>query len=273
MIKVKNLNYYYDTQESPVLRNISFEFNKGEHIVIIGPNGCGKTTFIRHFNGLLAPTSGDVWVGENNTKDTRALRDIRQKVGMVFQNPDNQIVGMSVEEDVAFGPGNLGLPPEEIRKRVKDSLSLVGMTDYMKKAPHTLSNGEKQLIAIAGVLAMKPECIVLDEPTSYLDPSGRKKVANFIKGLNKDGITVIHVTHNMDEVVGADMIIVMDKGQILKHGKPAEIFAHPRWLKELGLEIPIITELIWRLREMGADISSDIMTIDTACAELASLLK
>jgi biotin transport system ATP-binding protein/energy-coupling factor transport system ATP-binding protein len=273
MIKVKNLNYYYDKQGSHVLRDINFEFTRGKYIVIIGPNGCGKTTFIRHFNGLLVPTSGDVWVGKNNTKDTNALRDIRQKVGMVFQNPDNQIVGMSVEEDVAFGPGNLGLPSEELRTRVKESLSLVGMTGYTKKAPHMLSNGEKQLIAIAGVLAMKPEYIVLDEPTSYLDPLGRKRVTRFIKELNTSGITIIHVTHNMDEAVSADMVIVMDKGQIIRYGKPKEIFAHPLWLKELGLELPIITELIWRLRDMGADIRTDIMTMDTACAELSSLLK
>ena len=197
MIKVQDLLFKYDIKEEPVLRNINIEIKEGEYVAIIGSNGCGKTTLLKHLDGLLSPTKGNVWVDGMNTKEPVALREIRQRVGMIFQNPDNQIVGMSVEEDVAFGPGNLGLPPLEIRKRVEKSLEAVGMRKNAKRAPHTLSSGEKQLVAIAGILAMNPNYIALDEPTAYLDPSGRKRVLGVVKELNKRGITIIHVTHNI----------------------------------------------------------------------------
>lgn len=273
MIKVENLFYKYEINQGPVLRNINIDIKEGEYVAIIGPNGCGKTTFLKHLNGLLIPVRGDVWVNTLNTKDPESVEKIRQKVGMVFQNPDNQIVGMTVEEDVSFGPGNMGLPPLDIRKRVDTSLARVGMTKYAKRAPHTLSNGEKQLVAMAGVLAMNPEYIALDEPTSFLDPSGRKRVLDMIRKLNKQGITIIHVTHDMDDVIEADRVIVMNEGQILLQGTPAEVFSKPEWLKELGLEAPKITELLMHLRQMGADIPYNILTLDEACLEISSLIK
>ena len=273
MIKMENLLYKYDVKEEPVLRNINMEIKEGEYVAIIGSNGCGKTTLIKHLNGLLSPTNGDVWVDETNTRDPVAVQEIRQKVGMVFQNPDNQIVGMSVEEDISFGPGNLRLPSLEIQKRVEKALDLVGMKKYAKRGPHTLSCGEKRLVAIAGVLAMNPVYIALDEPTSYLDPSGRERVLDVIKKLNKQGITIIHVTHDMDEIVEVDQVIVMNEGQILLNEKPAGVFTKSEWLKELGLGIPKITELMWRLRRMGTDVRPNILTLDDACLELSSLIK
>lgn len=273
MIKVENLLYKYDINEEPVLKNISMVIKEGEYVAIIGPNGCGKTTLIKHLNGLLFPIKGDVLVDGMNTREPVATREIRQKVGMIFQNPDNQIVGMTVEEDVSFGPGNLGLPPPEIRKRVEESLSLVGIGKYAKRSPYSLSSGEKQLVAIAGVLAMNPVYIALDEPTSFLDPSGSKGVLDVIRELNKQGITIIHVTHNMDEIVEANQVIVMNEGRIILNETPAGVFSKFEWLKELGLDVPKVTELIWRLRQMGTDIRPNILTLDDACVEISSLIK
>ena len=207
-----------------------------------------------------------------NTRNPVALRKIRQKVGMVFQNPDNQIVGMSVEEDIAFGPGNLGLSPREIRKRVDESLEAVGIRDYAKRPPHALSSGEKRLVTIAGVLAMNPDYIAFDEPTSYLDPCGRKKVLDVIKKLNKRGITIIHVTHDMDEIIEADRVMVMNGGRILINEKPADVFTQSAWLKELGLDIPKVTELMWQLRRRGTNVRADVFTLDDACLEILSLI-
>lgn len=273
MIRVEGVTFQYDMKEKPVLDGISVDIEAGAYVGIIGPNGCGKTTLVRQLDGLLLPTTGDVWVDGMNTKDPDAVQKIRQMVGMVFQNPDNQIVGMSVEEDVAFGPGNLRLPPSEIKKRVEESLELVGMKKYAKRPPHTLSNGEKQLVAIAGVLAMAPKHIVLDEPTAYLDPSGQKRVLDVINKLNKQGITIIHVTHDMDEVARADEIFVMDEGRIVLREKPEEVFLRVEWLKELGLGIPKVTELMWQLREMGRHVQTNVFTLEDACIELGDLLR
>lgn len=271
MIKAENLFYKYDRNQEPALKDINIEIKQGEYVAIIGPNGCGKTTLIKHFNGLLSPAEGNIWVDEINTKDPIAISEIRQKVGMVFQNPDNQIVCMTVEEDVSFGPGNLGLPPLEIRKRVENSLSLVGIEKLAKRAPHNLSSGEKRLVAIAGVLAMNPAYIVLDEPTAFLDPSGKQKVLDVIRKLNKQGITIIHVTHYMDEVVDVSHVIVISNGRILLNETPASIFTKFELLNELGLEIPKVTELMWKLRQMGTDVRPDIFTLDDAYLEISSL--
>jgi len=273
MIEITNLNYKYDILEPAVLNNIDIEIVKGDYIAIIGPNGCGKTTLIRHINGLLIPFLGDVWVDGKNTKDPISLKEIRSKVGMVFQNPDNQIVGMSVEEDVSFGPCNLMLPSEEIQKRVKKSLELVNMADTAQKAPHNLSNGEKQLIAIAGVLAMEPEYIILDEPASYLDPSSKKRIMEVISRLNSQGIGIIHVTHDMDEAARADKIIVMENGKVIMYEKPSHVFGEIELLKKMGLDVPKVYELAGRLRESGIELREDLLTMDEICKEIASSLK
>ena len=219
------------------------------------------------------PSEGNVWIDGLNTKDAVAVREIRQKVGMIFQNPDNQIVGMSVEEDVSFGPGNLGLPPNEIRQRVQNTLALVGMAGYGKRPPHTLSGGEKQLVAIAGVLAMNPSYIALDEPTSFLDPSGRKKVLDVIRRLNDQGITIVHITHDMDEIVHADHVIVLEGGKILLNGDPRTVFTQFEWLSGLGLGTPKVTELMWRFKRMGSEIRHDILTADEAWKEISSFIE
>lgn len=272
MIKVEGVTYKYDMKDEPALRDISFQIDKGAYIGLIGHNGCGKTTLIKHLNGLLLPTEGDVWVDEFSTKNSGTVQEIRQRVGMIFQNPDNQIVGMSVEEDVAFGPGNLGLPPHEIRQRVQSALALVGMEAYTKRPPHTLSGGEKQLVAIAGVLAMNPSYIALDEPTSFLDPSGQEKVLEVIRQLNNQGITIIHITHNMDEIVHADRVIVLEGGKILLYEDPRTVFTKFEWLCSLGLGAPKVTELMWRFKRIGSGIRHDILTVDEACQELSSFI-
>lgn len=269
MIKIQDLFYEYEQKAGPVIRDISLEISEGEYLGVIGTNGSGKTTFVKHLNGLLSPTAGDVRVDELSTKDRSSLIEIRQKVGMVFQNPDNQIIGMSVEEDVSFGPGNLRLPSSEIQARVKRSLDQVEMAKYAKRSPHTLSSGEKQLVAIAGVLAMNPKYVVLDEPTAYLDPAFSKKILQIIKGLHGLGITIIHVTHHMDEIAGADRIVVLNGGKIVRTGAPSTVFSEAQWLKDLGLTIPGMTELMWRLRNLGVDVRPGILTLDEAASELA----
>jgi biotin transport system ATP-binding protein/energy-coupling factor transport system ATP-binding protein len=224
MIKVENLVHRYDGRDAPALGGINLEIKEGEYVAIVGPIGCGKTTLIKHLNALLVPTEGNVWVDGMNTRDTSALGEIRRRVGMVFQNPDNQIIGMTVEEDVAFGPGNLRLPPREIRQRVIGALEAVGMGKYAQRHPHTLSGGEKRLVTLADILAMNPKYIALDEPTSSLDPSTREMVLSILKKLNSEGIAMIHVTHNIDEISGADRIMVMAEGRIVLTGKPEEVF-------------------------------------------------
>jgi biotin transport system ATP-binding protein len=272
MIQVQNLFYTYDGDEAPVLNGISVEIPRGIHLGLIGPNGCGKTTLVRHLNGLLTPTRGDVRVEGLSTTSPPDLFRIRQMVGMVFQNPDNQIVGMTVEEDVAFGPGNLALPSQEIAHRVQEALAQVGLESFAHKAPHALSNGEKQLVCMAGVLAMKPRYIILDEPTAYLAPAARKMVLDRVQTLLAQGITIIHITHHMDEIAGADRVLVMDRGRVILSEKPEAIFSQVQLLKELGLDVPEVTELMWRLRAMGHPVRTDVLTLAEACRELDSFL-
>ena len=272
MILVKNLSYQYDPADQPVLKDITLQIDKGEYLAFIGPNGCGKTTLVKHFNALLLPGSGDVTIDGMNTKDPALHRDIRRRVGMVFQNPDNQIVGMTVEEDVAFGPGNLGLPSREIQRRVEEALETVGMGSYRSRAPHTLSGGEKRLNAIAGVLAMKPDCIVLDEPTSYLDPVGRDRVIKVIRDLNRQGLTIIQISHDLDEVVDAGRIVLMNRGAIVLEGVPDRVFSEIETLKSVGLGAPRIAELMWRLRQLGQDVRPNVLRLDDAVQEISALI-
>ena len=272
MIEVNHLAFQYDESPEPILMGINLEVREGSYVAVIGPNGCGKTSLLRHLNGLLIPNEGEVVVDGLRTGDSRSLREIRRLVGMVFQNPDSQIVGTTVEEDVSFGPSNLGLPTPEIRKRVKLALGHVGMEEYARRPPHTLSSGQKQLVAIAGVLAIEPKYIALDEPTAYLDPAARRNVFRVLRRLHQEGMAIIHVTHHMEEIVRADEILVMNGGRIASRGNPAEILTKIAWLKELGLNAPRVTELMWRLKEMGLNIMDESLTMDDACAQLFSLI-
>ncbi|MBS4537325.1 energy-coupling factor transporter ATPase [Clostridium sp. D2Q-11] len=266
MIKVDNLTYEYTNNEDKTniaLDNVSLEIEKGEFVVVLGHNGSGKSTFAKHINALLLPTKGNIYVNGMNTQDEEKLWDIRQTAGMVFQNPDNQLVATIVEEDVAFGPENQGIEPKEIRRRVDRALEIVEMTKYKEHAPHLLSGGQKQRIAIAGVLAMNPECIVFDEPTAMLDPSGRIEVMNTIKKLNKEeGKTIVHITHYMDEAVEADRIIVMEEGKVVLEGTPKEVFSQVDKMKEYGLDIPQVTELSYKLRSEGIELPLDVLTVE-----------
>lgn len=272
MIKVENLNFSYANNDGFTLQAINLEINEAEYIAIIGPTGCGKTSLVKHFNALLYPDSGDVWVDGLNTRDKHAVGEIRRKVGMVFQNPDNQIVSMTVEEDVSFGPGNLGLSPREIRRRVDNALLLVGLSQYAGRAPGTLSGGQKQLLAIAGILAMNPKYVILDEPTASLDPAARQSVLNILKKLNRQGIAIIDITHNMDEIIHANRVIVMNEGSIILDGETPDVFSRVEWLKSLGLSTPQVTELMWRLKQLGVNVPTNILTIDQACTEIAALI-
>lgn len=272
MIKIHNMSFAYSAGQTAILKNINLHINAGEYLAIIGSNGCGKTTLIRHFNALLIPTSGEILVNGYSTREPRRHSKIRSLVGMIFQNPDNQIVGMSVEEDVAFGPGNLALPSAEVRRRVDWALSLVGLTGLEKRQPHTLSGGQKQLLALAGLLAMDPKIIVLDEPTASLDPGGKENVLNILQQLKEQGIGIVHVTHGMDEITRADRILVMDKGQIITDGSTRDILSRVEWLKSLGLASPKITELMWHLQQSGEQVEFDIFSVDDAAAEISSLL-
>jgi len=271
MIKIKNLTYRYNGNQTPVLTDLHLEIREGEHVALIGPNGCGKTTLIRHLNALLAPGEGSsVLVDDLDAADQKNLKEIRRRVGIVFQHPDNQIVGMTVEEDVAFGPENLGLPPAEIRQRVDDALVAVGMEAFAGRAPHTLSGGEKRLVSIAGVLAMNPRYIALDEPTAYLDPAGRQRVLQMIQKLHRHGIAVIHITHDMNDLLDANRLLVMDRGTIALDGRPQDIFSRLETIQDLGLQLPQVTLLLHRLREGGWDLNTNILSIDDACTEISS---
>lgn len=266
MIEVNHLNHLYVDENGNDVRaldDVSLTIRRGEFVAIIGTNGSGKSTLAKHFNVLLQPTAGNVTVCGFDTLDDEHIWNIRQHVGMVFQNPDNQIVAAVVEEDVAFGPENLGVPSAEIRKRVDDALAAVNMTEYAEHGPHLLSGGQKQRIAIAGVLAMKPDCIVLDEPTAMLDPKGRLEVLETIHRLNKEeGITIVIITHFMEEAVTADRVVVMKNGVKLQEGTPREIFTQVDTLKDLGLDVPVAAEVASKLIQKGVDIPNDIITND-----------
>ena len=271
-IRIENLIFDYvkheDGSAHRAIDNVSFSVEKGSFTAVIGQNGSGKSTLAKNINGLLVPTSGKIYVDGMDTSEPEHIWDIRQKVAMVFQNPDNQIVSSIVEDDVAFGPENLGVDPAEIRRRVDEALKGVEMYDFRKKAPHMLSGGQKQRIAIAGAVAMEPECIVFDEPTAMLDPRGRKEVLSVIKRLNAKGITVLLITHFMEEAAQADRIIVMDRGVKKMEGTPDEIFRDTAKLKALSLDVPPAVDLALRLREKNIDIPEGILTIDDMVAHL-----
>ena len=264
LFDIRHVSHTFETEEGKTfdaLKDVTAQIKKGEFTAIIGTNGSGKSTLARHLNALLIPTAGELIVEGMRTSDAGRVWDIRQKVGMVFQNPDNQLVAAVVEEDVAFGPENLGVPPEEIRERVDLALEKVGMTSYRKQAPSMLSGGQKQRVAIAGVLAMKPDCIVLDEPTAMLDPKGRKEVMDTIHELNKkEGITIVLITHFMEEAVTADHILVIDKGVLKMEGTPREIFSQADKVTEIGLDVPVPADLARRLRKKGMAVSEKCMT-------------
>ncbi len=251
---------------------VDVEIQKGDFVAILGHNGSGKSTLAKHINGILLPTEGTVWISGMDTQDGAHLWDIRKTAGMVFQNPDNQIIGNVVEEDVGFGPENIGVPTEEIWKRVDESLEAVGMTAYRLKSPNKLSGGQKQRVAIAGVMAMKPQCIILDEPTAMLDPNGRKEVIRTVKELNRrEGITVLLITHYMEEVVAADRVIVMDEGKIVMDGTPKEIFSQVERLKAYRLDVPQVTELAYELKQKGVDLPEGILTREELMRHLLPL--
>lgn len=276
MIKSEDLVFKYvnaeEQTEKVAINHVSMKVKKGEFLVILGHNGSGKSTMAKHMNALLLPSGGKMYVDGLDTSDIENLWEVRRRAGMVFQNPDNQLVATIVEEDVAFGPENLGIDPKEIRERVDDSLKAVGMYEYRKHAPHLLSGGQKQRIAIAGILAMRPKCIVLDEPTAMLDPSGRNEVMKTIKEVNKKfGITIILITHYMDEAAQADRIIVMDKGEKVMEGVPREIFSQVEKIKSIGLDVPQVTELAYELQKEGVDISTEILNIDEMVNALCQL--
>lgn len=274
IIKVRDLVFEYVTEDSTyrAVDNFNLNIKKGEFVAVIGHNGSGKSTLSKNLNAILIPTSGDILVNGMNTKDEEKLWDIRQSAGMVFQNPDNQIVATIVEEDVAFGCENLGIEPSEIRKRVDAALKSVDMYEMRDRQPHLLSGGQKQRVAIAGIIAMRPDCIIFDEATAMLDPSGRAEVMNTIKRLNKEyNITVLHITHFMEEAVEADRVIVMEKGRKVFEGTPREVFNHVGELKRIGLDVPYMTELSHLLAEEGINIKQDILTVDEMVGELCQL--
>ncbi|MBR5020455.1 MAG: energy-coupling factor transporter ATPase [Oscillospiraceae bacterium] len=272
MINVEHLAYSYpgvdDTPGVAVFEDMNLSIEAGTFVAILGSNGCGKSTLAKHFNSILLPTGGKVWVCGLDTADEEQLMAVRRSVGMVFQNPDNQIVANVVEEDVAFGPENLGVASPEIRRRVDQALKQVGMSHYALHAPHLLSGGQKQRIAIAGVIAMQPKCIVLDEPTAMLDPRGRKEVVDTISRLNKEkGITVVLITHHMDEAAQADRVVVLHKGKVTADGTPKEVFTQVELLHSIGLAAPETVELCWELNKQGFDLPLDGLDV-TECAQV-----
>ena len=275
MIKSENLTFRYNEEsEINILDNLNIEIHKGGFTAILGHNGSGKSTLAKHFNAINLPLGGKVYVEKMDTSDEKLIYDIRQTVGMVFQNPDNQIVATIVEEDVAFAPENMGVEPSEIRRRVDEALEAVGMTKYKTRAPHMLSGGQKQRIAIAGILAMEPAYIVLDEPTAMLDPIGRREVMSTLKRLNKEkNVTVIIITHNMDEAVLADRVVVMDKGRIILDDIPEKVFADVEKIKAIGLDVPQVTEFAYELRQKGFDVKNDILSVEQGVEAIKPLVK
>ena len=274
IIEVNNISFEYITEEDSfkAIDDLSLNIKEGEFLVIIGHNGSGKSTLSKNLNAILMPTKGNILIDGMDTREEEKLWDIRQTAGMVFQNPDNQIVATVVEEDVAFGPENLGIKPEEIRRRVDESLKSVGIYELRDRQPHLLSGGQKQRVAIAGIIAMKPKCVIFDEATAMLDPSGRKEVMNTIKRLNKEeNISVIHITHFMEEAVDADRVIVMEKGRKLLEGTPKQVFSKIDMLKKIGLDVPYMTELSKELNKEGLKIESDILTVDEMVMQLCRL--
>ncbi len=274
IVEVNNVSFDYITEEDSfkAIDDLSLSINEGEFLVIIGHNGSGKSTLSKNLNAILMPTEGNILINGMDTREEKNLWDIRQTAGMVFQNPDNQIVATVVEEDVAFGPENLGLEPKEIRKRVNESLKSVGIYELKDRQPHLLSGGQKQRVAIAGIIAMKPKCIIFDEATAMLDPSGRKEVMSTIKRLNKEeNISVIHITHFMEEAVDADRVIVMEKGRKVLEGTPRQVFSEVDMLKNIGLDVPYMTELSKELEKEGLSIGSDILTVDEMVMKLCQL--
>ena len=266
ILKIENLIFEYaqyeDSKPARAVDDVSLEIERGSFTAIIGRNGSGKSTLAKNINGLLMPTSGKIYVNGTDTSDEERIWEVRQTVGMVFQNPDNQLVSTIVEDDVAFGPENIGVPPAEIRTRVDEALKAVGMYEHRKKAPHLLSGGQKQRIAIAGTIAMKPQCIVFDEPTAMLDPSGRADVMKIIKGLNREGITVVLITHFMEEAAEADRVVIMDRGRIIMDGTPQEIFAQSEKIREINLDVPVAVEIADRLRKRGAEVPKNIVSTE-----------
>ena len=277
IIQTNDLRFSYPAVEGTtpvVLDGVSLEIEEGSFVAVLGHNGCGKSTLAKHMNAILLPSGGTVYVDGIDTADENRLLDIRRAVGMVFQNPDNQIVANVVEEDVAFAPENLGVPPDEIRQRVDDALKAVGMYQYREHAPHLLSGGQKQRVAIAGVIAMRPRCIVLDEPTAMLDPIGRKDVLRTIKELNqKRGVTVVLITHHMDEAAQAGRLIVMAKGRVVADGAPKEVFSQVEELQRVGLTVPQTTQLLWELRQAGCDVPLDALSDEECAQALYQLLR
>lgn len=282
IIKAANLVFDYIRRDEEdnieevnrAIDHVDVEIEKGSFVAVLGHNGSGKSTFAKHVNGILIPTEGTVWVSDMDTADDELLWDVRKTAGMVFQNPDNQIIGNIVEEDVGFGPENIGVLTEDIWERVDKSLRAVGMTAYRKKSPNRLSGGQKQRVAIAGVMAMKPQCIVLDEPTAMLDPNGRKEVIRTVQELNRtEGITVLLITHYMEEVIDADRVIVMDGGRIVMDGTPKEIFTRVDELKSYRLDVPQVTELAYELKKGGVMLPDGILRKEELMRELLPLLK
>ncbi|MCR5112136.1 MAG: energy-coupling factor transporter ATPase [Ruminococcus sp.] len=272
IIEIKDLHFHYDADADgkvppDVLKGINLSIKQGEFVAVLGHNGCGKSTLAKHLNGILVPTDGKVIVDGIDTSDENRLFDLRQRAGMVFQNPDNQIVSSIVEEDVAFALENLGVSYEEMRKRVDESLKAVNMYEYRHHSPSQLSGGQKQRVAIAGIIAMQPKCIILDEPTAMLDPQGRKEVLAAIHRMNREkGITIVLITHYMNEAADCERVVVMDKGEVVLDGVPSKVFSQVDKLKAIGLDVPQVTELAWELRKAGLDISPEIIT-EEECAD------
>ena len=281
IVKAKNLTFEYIRRDedgnvegiTKAVDNVSIDIKQGDFVAVLGHNGSGKSTFAKHLNALVMPTEGTVWVDGMDTREEENTLKVRQTAGMVFQNPDNQIVATIVEEDVAFALENMGVEPNEIRRRVDEALKTVGMYEYRLHAPHKLSGGQKQRVAIAGIIAMKPDCILLDEPTAMLDPHGRDEVMKTVKMLNEQGVTIVLITHYMEEAAQAQRVVVIDGGEVIMDNVPKKIFSNVETMKNLGLDVPQVTELCWELKKAGYDISTEIIHEDECVQKLYEMLK